>query len=153
VVAVKKHIRTTGVFLIIVGVAIMVDSVMVLKLGNYHNPDSGFLPFWYSLLMVIFSLVLVISNLGADDRPQPFWESLQWVNPLIAVIIIGLYGFIMEKLGYLLATFIFLLVWEKLLEHEKWLKTLVISVFGTISLYLIFEHMLGVPLPAGIFAL
>ncbi|MGI6285340.1 tripartite tricarboxylate transporter TctB family protein [Neomoorella humiferrea] len=149
----KKHLRTTGLFLIIVGVALMVDSVVVLKLGNYHHPDSGFLPFWYSLLLVIFSLALVISNLGADGRPQPFWGTLQWVKPLIAALIIGLYGVIMEEIGYMLATFIFLLAWETFLEHEKWLKTLVISVIGTISLYLIFEHMLGVPLPAGIFAL
>ncbi|OIQ07704.1 tripartite tricarboxylate transporter TctB family protein [Moorella thermoacetica] len=149
----KKHLRLAGIFIIIVGIAIMIDSYTELKLGNFHHPDSGFLPFWYGLGLVIFSTALVINNLGSDVKPMPFWQKRQWLKPLVAALIVMVYSVVMEGIGYILSTFLFLLAWQAILEREKWLKTLSISVIGTIAMYLIFEHMLGVPLPAGILSL
>ncbi|MGB9662755.1 MAG: tripartite tricarboxylate transporter TctB family protein [Moorellaceae bacterium] len=149
----KRHSRIAGVFLIIVGVLIMVDSYFELKLGNFRHPDSGFLPFWYGLGLVVLSMVLVLTHLGADKEPLPFWSKGQWVRPLMAVIIVLIYSLILESLGYVLSTFLFLLSWEAIIEREKWGKTLSICVLGTLAMYVIFERLLGVPLPTGILGL
>lgn len=149
----KKHLRVAGIFIIIVGLAVMFNSYTELKMGDFHHPDSGFLPFWYGLGLVILSAVLVITNLGTGGKPTPFWQKGQWLKPLIAALTVLVYGVIMEGVGYILSTFLFLLIWQAILEREKWLKTISISVIGTIAMYLIFEHLLGVPLPAGILAL
>jgi hypothetical protein len=150
---VKRHERIAGIFLIIVGIATAIYSYYELKLGEFRHPDSGFLPFWCGLALIIFSIVWIKSNWGPVDNPVPFWEKSQWIKPLIAVVAMLVYGWSMEGIGYLLSTFIFLLAWEAIIEREKWFKTLVISIVGTTVMYFLFERMLGVPLPPGVFAL
>ncbi|WP_406677879.1 tripartite tricarboxylate transporter TctB family protein [Moorella sp. ACPs] len=149
----QKHLRIAGVFIIIIGIAVMINSYTELKLGDFHHPDSGFLPFWFGLALVFFSSLLVLQNLKTIDESVPFWKKGQWIKPLIAVLSVLVYGMIMELAGYLLSTLLFFLTWQAIIERERLVKTISISILGTIVMYLIFERWLGVPLPQGVLGL
>jgi hypothetical protein len=52
-------------------------------------------------------------------------------------------------MGFFSATFLLFLAWLILIEREKWLTVGLVSVLGTLSLFLVFTVFLKVPLPKG----
>lgn len=122
-----------------------------LKMGNFRHPGVGFLPFGLSIILMIFSLALIISRWKKETTSAPFWSHRSWLRPLLGVLILGLYALVIEKLGFPLTTFIFLLVWMGVIERIHWLKMLIISIGVTLVLYLIFGSFLEVPVPMGFF--
>jgi putative tricarboxylic transport membrane protein len=67
----------------------------------------------------------------------------------LGVSIFLLYALVIERLGFLLTTFFFLIIWMRLIERIRWGRLISISVGATAGLYLIFVFFLEVPLPAG----
>jgi putative tricarboxylic transport membrane protein len=61
----------------------------------------------------------------------------------------GLYYFVFETLGYLLATPIFLFGLLSYFNHRKYLTNVLVALGFTAVVYLLFSILLGVPLPAG----
>jgi putative tricarboxylic transport membrane protein len=56
-----------------------------------------------------------------------------------------------ERLGFPLTTFLFLLVWMGVIERIHWLKMVSVSIGVTLVLFLIFAFFLEVPVPMGFF--
>lgn len=133
----------------LVGVAAGVHSVVNLGLGNMQLPNSGFMPFLASVLLVVASAAWVVGSLGKDLDPRPFWVDRGWLKPGLAVLMMLFYAWSMDNIGYVLATLVFMLVWQFLIERERWLKATVVSVTATVVMWLLFSQLLGVPLPTG----
>ncbi|HYF79365.1 MAG TPA: tripartite tricarboxylate transporter TctB family protein [Symbiobacteriaceae bacterium] len=149
----KKHERIAGLFLIMAGIATGIHSWWNLHLGSLRHPDSGFQPFLASVLLVAASTVWVLGSLGRDEDPQPFWAKGGLVRPALACLFILVYAWSMVPVGYVLSTLLFMLLWQFLLERERWLRAAVISLISTAAMWLIFAKLLAVPLPEGIFKL
>lgn len=150
----KRYERVMGVLLILIGLAVMYYSYFVLQLGAFNHPGPGFMPFWCGLSVVILSAVWLFGNRKPDENPRPlFGKKGQWVRPLIALAVLIGYAAIMESLGYILSTLIFLLTWQFAVEREKWVRGMVISAVTTAGMYVLFIYLLKVALPTGIFAL
>lgn len=149
----KKHERLAGLLLIAVGIVAAVHSYLNLKLGAIRHPDSGFMPFWASVLLVVFSAAWVFQSWGPDERPAPFWGKGEWTRPLLSCAMMVLYGLTLERIGYVTSTLVFLLAWQFLVEREKWRKATLISVVATAAMYVMFVKLLGVPLPTGFIGL
>ena len=46
---------------------------------------------------------------------------------------------------------LFVIAWQKVIEHEKWLKTMIIALLGTFAMYALFVYLLKVPIPQELF--
>jgi hypothetical protein len=57
----------------------------------------------------------------------------------------------METVGYITSTLIFMVAWQQIIEREKWVKTMVISLAGTFAMYALFVYLLRVPIPPEFF--
>ncbi len=145
---IDKWDRVTGGILFLIGVVTAWCS-MGLKMGSFRHPGSGFLPFGLSLLLIVLSSILILTRLKRGKAIKPFWPERTWLRPLLGVIILFSYAAGMERLGFPLATLLFLLVWMKVIERIRWLKVITISVSVTGFLFLIFGKLLEVPLPMG----
>jgi hypothetical protein len=60
---------------------------------------------------------------------------------------------VLERLGFLLATFVLLLFFFTALQRQHWLVALGGSVATSLATYLVFKVWLGVNLPAGLWSL
>jgi hypothetical protein len=89
-------------------------------------------------------------NPRVDKNTPVLWDKGIWVAPVIAMVLIAAYTFGLETLGYCVSTFIFLAAWQVIIVHEKWLKTGIIAVVGTVTMYVLFCYLLGVPVPEGL---
>lgn len=147
-----KRERLAGLFFLIMGVAVIFYSLRELGLGTIKLPGPGFFPAICGVSIVVFSGMWLLSLRGRQGETEtPFWEKGEWIRPSFAVALTMGYGAIMDDLGFIPATFAFLVAWQFLIEREKWLKTTIISLIGTAAMYTIFQYLLAVPLPRGIF--
>ena len=145
---IEKWNRIPGFILLIIGVMTAWGSTS-LSMGKFKHPGPGFLPFGLGICLIILSLILIFKSWKKEISPTPLWFQRAWLRPLLGVAILIFYAIVIEQLGFILTTFIFLLIWMALIERLKWKTILSISVGTTIVLYLIFAFFLEVPLPKG----
>ena len=71
----------------------------------------------------------------------------------IASVLVGLavYILLIEVLGYLLDTFLFIVFLMKVVEREKWPLTLMVAVGTTAVLFITFQFLLQITLPSNMF--
>ncbi len=119
-------------------------------MGRLKHPGPGFLPFGLAIALILFSLILIFSSRRKKgSAPAPFWPHRAWLRPLLGVAILILFAFAVERLGFLITTFMFLVVWMGVIERVRWLTILSVSIGTTAALYSIFALFLDVPLPLG----
>jgi len=133
---------------LVIGVITAWSSVH-LSMGRAKHPGPGFLPFGLALCLIILSLALIFKSWKGDISSIPFWPRRTWLRPLLGVSIFILYALVIERLGFLLSTFPFLIIWMRLIERVRWRTLIGISIGTTAGLYFIFVFFLEVPLPTG----
>lgn len=148
----KKYERITAMLIVLAGVWIMYYAWHTLKLGSIHVPDAGLLPFLCGAGLIILSIVwLLILQWKKEPEKGDAEEKRRWQRPVLALLLMVIYGVAMETIGYITSTLAFMVVWQKLLEREKWLKTALISILGTLAMYALFVYFLRVPIPQELF--
>jgi len=149
---VNKYERLAAVITVMLGALTMYYSWRVLNLGSIFMPDAGFFPFLCGagliILGVIWTLKLQLSHKATKDEAA---EKSRWHRPLISLLLMVVYGWAFETIGYLTSTMIFMVAWQQIIEREKWGKTLIISFLGTIAMYALFAYVLKVPIPQEFF--
>lgn len=152
----KKSELVGGFFWFILGIILCIESIR-LDLGAFGFPGPGFMPFllgvFIGLLGLIHMFTFILNRLGEEKElnAEKIWmkENLKRV-PFISLTIIG-YALLLELLGFLLTTFIFLFFLFKFNEPRKWVMPLVMSGVTAILSYFVFLVFLKCPFPRGIF--
>jgi hypothetical protein len=121
-------------------------------MGSLKRPGPGFLPFGLALILVALALALIASQWKKGSGKAPFWPERTWLRPFLGVIAFGLFAFLIDLIGFLPTTFIFLILWMWIIEGISWGQIATVSIGVTAVLYLIFGYFLEVPLPGGIFS-
>ena len=154
----KKRIRLDGLVWLVLGIGLCIGSVR-LKLGDFHTPGPGFMPFLSGALLGIFGFILIFattrSGEGKEAKEQKtpvIWNWKKLISPFLTLLILFLYISLLEPLGFILTTFICLLFLFKLSEPKKWLMPIVLSFATTFLSYLLFSVWLQCQFPKGIFA-
>lgn len=148
----RKYERITALITVLGGMAIMYYARHTLKLGSIHVPDAGLLPFLCGAGLTILGIVWALMTFGKrEQKNETAMEKRRWQKPLLCLVLMVIYAWAIENLGYITSTLIFMVAWEKLIEHEKWFKTALISVLGTLAMYVLFVYLLKVPIPQELF--
>jgi hypothetical protein len=88
---------------------------------------------------------------GPGDAQESFFEKGRWVKPAVAVGLMLVYAWAIEAVGYITSTLVFMAAWQLLVERERWSKTILISLLGTLAMYMLFNRFLKVPVPTEFF--
>ncbi len=143
--------RLSGIFFLPFSGYVCIKSVQM-GLGGWHKPGSGFLPFWSGVALGILAVLLLIQSLRQDKVPAGAEASEETNLKPITLVLISLVGYIilLEPLGFVFTTVIFVGFLLKMIEKKGWILTLWVSLVVAISSYLVFEVLLGSELPKGI---
>lgn len=123
-----------------------------LPFGDVSSPGAGFLPLLVAVLMFLLSLSLFVQQLfNQKEGRKALWARGGTVRVLLILASLALYGFFLEKLGFILMTF--LLMGFLLLAIGKVGKPMVVllSLASSLGCYAVFEVWLNVQLPKGVF--
>lgn len=119
-------------------------------------PSAGFFPFLGGITLISLSLVNLFSaikNKECKKIEKFFPERDSWKKLLISLFALVAYSIGLLFLGFLLTNFLFMIFVLKLIEPQKWTITLVTSFIVSALSYVVFEVLLKVQLPYGVFGL
>ena len=131
--------------------AFVAVSSIGLGIGHLTNPRAGFMPFWTSLLIIVFSLILLgltFANRSCQEHRVDIWSHVHWHKSMLAAGALCVYVFLLPVIGYLAATSILMLALFKL-SSMKSMPAALASLFTVILSYGLFSFILNTPLPRG----
>ncbi len=147
----QSHIIIT-LFWIGLGIFVLIFSYN-LGLGRFNNPGSGLMSFLLGVILVLLSLYSLIISLlkKAGDEGTPKEGRSQTSYRKIGLVLVALftYSFILEKLGFVITTWIFLFLLFRSMGN-RWITTFIASTFTVLATYFGFTYF-GVRFPPGIF--
>lgn len=123
-----------------------------LRLGTLHKPGAGFLPFLAACVLAGLSLILLIQSFlkRGEEEPGTGPEKVRWPKALLIPGFLLGYALGLERLGFVITTFLLLFLLLKLIEPQSWPRTILIALLGSVFSYLFFQSWLQVQLPQGL---
>jgi len=123
-----------------------------LKLGTINAPGPGFFPFGAGLIMLILSLVALFqsSRKKNDVEKTTRLEQLRWWNIVIILAAVIAYAFSLEKIGFLINTFLFMCFLLKVVEPQTWKTAIIGALITAVAANLIFNVIFQAQIPSGI---
>jgi putative tricarboxylic transport membrane protein len=121
--------------------------------GEWQNPGPGFMAvvagviiFFLSALWLVLSLV---KRRSVEPTKKFFAETGCYKRVIFTLLAFLVYTFFFEKAGFIISTFLFLILLMKAVEPQSWKLTILVSLFVSILSVLIFQVCLHVPFPEG----
>jgi putative tricarboxylic transport membrane protein len=135
------------------GIAVAVGSYR-LELGTMHTPGPGLMPFILGVILSLCSLPILVRSIKmtiikAKKRNESIWSGVEFKKLIVVLVSLIGYAVLIERIGYVVITFLVLLVLFKTVETQKWSLVLLLSFLTVISTYVLFVIILKVMLPSG----
>jgi putative tricarboxylic transport membrane protein len=149
-----KRTRITGassaLFWVVLGILVCYGA-SGLGLGSVTDPGSGFIFFWSGLILVILSLVALAESLRSFEDPVQEMEEMNWAKIAFVLLSLVLYALFLERLGFVLTTFILLSFLLGSIDETHWGRSFGVASAAALGSFVIFELWLKIRLPKGIF--
>jgi putative tricarboxylic transport membrane protein len=146
--------RISALFFLLLSFFICEQSI-VIGLGTLSSPGPGLLSFGAGAGIGILSLWLLIQSFlskKAEEDETDGGGTFRMGRFLFVCLCLLGYTTGVNLLGFVLATFIFVLLLLGVIESTKWWLLLVKAILVTAGNYLFFVKWLGLNLPKGFFA-
>jgi putative tricarboxylic transport membrane protein len=119
-----------------------------LVIWNPQGPGDGFFPFIGGAALGVLGIFQLLRSVAHEHQDEDRGEFLRtklftYIGSLLA------YALLFEHLGFLVATFLFMMAILKGAEKAGWKAALIISCLCTGLCFLLFRYLLDVPFPVG----
>jgi putative tricarboxylic transport membrane protein len=123
-----------------------------LRFGTVAAPGPGFFPLCLAAALCLTSFALLVSALRAgpgDAAPSASRQPFMVTGTLASLLV---YALVLERLGFLLATFALLVFFFGALQRQRWFVAVGGSLVTSVAAYVVFKLWLGVNLPGGLWS-
>ena len=147
-----------SMFWILVGSFFCVGS-LTYGLFNEGVPGPGLLSFFAGIILIFLGLIVFVTAFirkpGYKKHVQDkfFPEKFSFKKIVFTVLALIVYLTVLEYLGFLLTTFLFMLFLFSFIEPKKWPVAIASSILISSFFYILFQLLLKVRLPRGIWGL
>jgi len=140
--------RIAGAGLLAFAVSFSVGALRYYTYWGPGGPGSGFLPFWLGVAMAALALLLFLGAMRSRDPGSPWLPAGAGLKRL-AVVLGATAAFVglLNVVGMILGTALFLVALLRFLEGYGWLTTLGVAVATAGINYFVFTSWLRVPFP------
>lgn len=144
----KEPDYLSGLFMFFLGTALCLSSWQI-GLGSLSKPGAGFMPFLVGLTLAFLSLILVV-RVYLNNGGPPWKISIKWNKILYALALMVAYGLLIERIGLILVTFLFITLMMKYMGSLSWLKSLLGGITSSLASYVLFVFLLRTQIPYGV---
>jgi putative tricarboxylic transport membrane protein len=142
---VRRSVLAGQAALVAVGAYVLAESFR-LGLWNELGPGPGFFPCVLGGGLVLLSLVWFLQErAGVQAAPAPEASDTSQVRAVVLSLLV--LAAALPFIGFQLGVFVFLLYHLRLRARTSWVKSLVISLLGSVGVYYLFTLALRVSLP------
>jgi putative tricarboxylic transport membrane protein len=139
---------------ILFSAAVMVQAVQVGARWVEGQPGPGFFPFLLGgLLFVCGAILLARSAFAHSGSNATFFENRTGMESVVKVVVtaIGMLA-LTHLIGFRTASVIYLFVYLRFIGKHRWTTTIALSLLIPITGYVVFERILQILLPRGIYS-
>jgi putative tricarboxylic transport membrane protein len=148
---VRSADRVTAVLLLVFSVAFAAGALKQYSWWGPGGPGSAFLPFWLGLVMGLLALMFLVRSLKANDPGESWLPRGEGLRDMLVVLGITIaFVALLNVLGMVIGTAVYLAVLFRYLGRHRWWTTLGIAVAAAGINWLVFVRWLRVPMPEGI---
>lgn len=142
----KSFDRYSSVIFLVLGLGFVVESSEISQTAYGSNVGPDIFPKILGAILVLLSCRLFYETFkyASKDKTK---DVLDYKNFLIILVSAILYALLLEKLGYVITTFLFLAISFQVMEKGGWLKSLLISAVFSYGVYFLFVEILDGTLP------
>jgi hypothetical protein len=133
----------SGLFFFGMSLLVLWESLRV-ELGTLKEPGSGFLSLFAGLGILALSLVLIVRGWRVREPAKPHSHRVTF-----AMISLFIYSFVLDSLGFIVATFFLVGVLFRVGQPRPWWFLIGVSALVAFLSYLIFGVFLRVYFPRG----
>ena len=153
----SKSDNVTNLIVLALGIFVVYHSYYSLKIGFLISPGAGFLPLLCGLALIALGIVWRLQTImfkapsqAADneDPTVPAPPPRSRVKLCLAFATTVAYACLFERIGFFLATLLFMLSWQMVVERERWPKAVIITIVCAAAMYTLFRYLLRVELPS-----
>ncbi|MEO0250483.1 MAG: tripartite tricarboxylate transporter TctB family protein, partial [candidate division WOR-3 bacterium] len=142
----------SGLFLILVSIGACVKAYQ-LGMGSVNSPGPGFIPFCIGALLGLMSIYLCahgIVQVVGGYKERALFRGVAWKKSLLVAAMLGCYAAFFNLLGFLVSTFVLMLLLLWVVGRQRLLSSLIVSVLTAGGAHLLFVVLFGLPLPRGV---
>jgi putative tricarboxylic transport membrane protein len=146
----RKTYLIANIFWMVLAVAVCLESWQY-NVGGLHTPGPGFLPFYTAILLGILAFIALLQTLRESDGPaSEIWGAVRFWKLTLMVGSLFAYVLLFNILGFVVATFLLLLILFRVIEPYGWRFVLLSSLITITGTYLFFVVLLESRLPKGV---
>ncbi len=145
---------TTGIFSVVLGLAYLAGTfnIPVFDAADSVGPRS--FPFLVAAIVIICGAALIVNDLRSKERKPFSWgfaaDSAIWLKIVLTMTAGIAYGLVLDWLGYLIATFFFMMMVTTLINVGRHKQNVIIAVLFSIITFISFALLLKLSLPRGL---
>jgi len=137
-----------NIIIMMLAIYIIIYSVVDIGFGTLRSPQSGLFPFISGILILITDIAVMLQK---SKETEPAFENRSQIKTFFYILIVFVsWIVVMPYLGYVIISFLVIVLIAKIMKLEGWLKPIVLAVGITVLIYLLFDYWLYIDLPRGI---
>jgi putative tricarboxylic transport membrane protein len=143
--------RVAGLIFLSIGIYGLVFSVP-LPWGTWEEPGPGLFPLAVSVLLSLAGIMKIFQDKGKEEGGRTDWREIArgFLTPMKILGITLVFILVLERLGYLLATPLFMFVLLLWVCRYRIRVALVLALVIGVGSWYFFDKILAVKLPQGI---
>lgn len=147
--------RLAGAFLLAASVAILLGVTVIPGRGGYSTSGPRFVPLLVAIGLIALSALYLLRTLVRPDvalaeRSAEEDDATHWGTPGLIMVTLLAYAFLLEPVGYPLATAVVFIAIARLLGSRSTVRDVIVGLVLGFGLFTAFTQYLGVSLPAGL---
>jgi putative tricarboxylic transport membrane protein len=153
----NKKEQISSIFLLLFSIFICFFSYK-LSIGSINSPGAGFFPFYLGIILGLLSINNFTKAIKAIAHTKIAIETIKtldtdinWKNIIFTVVVLFSYPLLLDILGFSVSTFLFIALFLRFIEPQRWLVVLGMGGAVAIVFYFVFQYWLKIQFPSGIF--
>lgn len=147
--------RLAGLFLLAGSVAILVAVTAIPGRGGYSTSGPRFFPLVVAIVLIVLSVLYMARTFVRPDvelaaRSAEEDAATHWPTPALISVALVVYVFLLDPLGYPVATALLFVAVTRLLGSRQLVRDAIVGVVLGLLVFTAFTQYLGVSLPAGL---
>ena len=142
----KTFDRYSSVAFLLIGLLFVIESQRISDSAYGSTVGPKIFPMWLGVILILLSLRLLYETFKYK-KTTASGSKLQYKKFIIIIVSAVLYAFLLEKVGYVISTFLFLLITFQTMERGRLLPSFIIAAVFSFGIYYLFSKLLGGSLP------
>lgn len=124
-----------------------------LGIGKLSEPGSGFALYWIGLIWFALAFVVLLNAvIKGGPSLASLWSGTRWQKVLLVVVLLLVFGFFFERLGFIVCSLGLLLILMFFVDPVKPWLAVVVSFGATFGVWHVLTKWLKIQMPSGILA-